>query len=87
MVPAEVLAAQEGWVPDGMWTAGKYQGPKSARLRLSERGSSAAAHPVPTNTPAFSPSAFGHSYYTQICAKCLYMKPAGKDWTALYLAY
>lgn len=36
-------------VLDGMWPAGKYQGPRSTRPRLSGRGSSAAAQPLPTN--------------------------------------
>lgn len=38
VAPAEVLAAQEGWAPDGMWTAGKYGGPRSGPAALIRKG-------------------------------------------------
>ena len=44
-------AELEGFSED-MWAAGKYEGPKPARPRLSAKGSSAAAQPVPTNMSA-----------------------------------
>lgn len=38
VAPAEVLAAQEGWAPDGMWTAGQYGGPRSGPAALIRKG-------------------------------------------------
>lgn len=70
-----------------MWTAGKYQGPKSDPAALIWKGKFCGSSSSPDEHAGLSPSALGHSYYTQISAKCLYMKCAGKDWTALYLAY